>query len=149
MQPITSPEPTWQTLTEFNLLSQPGSDRQARDGVTAALQALSLSAADLERLKTAVAEATLNAIEHGNRYQPDLPVTIRILASAKAITISITDQGSVPIPDPHSPDLAAKVAGQQTPRGWGFFLIEKMVDDFRITAGEGRHTIELFLYLES
>ena len=113
------------------------------------LQALKLSPTDLERLKTAVAEATLNAIEHGNRYQPDLPVTIRVLASAKAITVSITDQGKGPIPDPHSPDLAAKVAGQEAPRGWGFFLIEKMVDEFRITAGEAHHTIELFLYLES
>ena len=39
----------------------------------------------LERLKTAVAEATMNAMEHGNDYQADLPVLIRVLASPEAI----------------------------------------------------------------
>lgn len=141
-------EPAWQILAEFSLPSQPGSDRLAREQVTAAIRTLNLSANDLERLKTAVAEATLNAIEHGNRYQPDLPVAIRIQASAKAVTVAITDQGSGPIPDRQFPDLAAKVTGQQPSRGWGFFLIEKMTDDFRITGDEAHHTIELFLYLE-
>jgi anti-sigma regulatory factor (Ser/Thr protein kinase) len=141
-------EPAWQILAEFSLPSQPGSDRLAREQVTTALRTLHISPSDLERLKTAVAEATLNAIEHGNRYQADLPVAIRIQASAKAVTVTITDQGSGPIPDPQSPDLAAKVTGQQSSRGWGFFLIEKMTDNFRISGDEAHHTIELFLYLE-
>jgi anti-sigma regulatory factor (Ser/Thr protein kinase) len=154
MQPKPTPStdlaqaPAWQTLAEFSLPSQPGSDRMAREQITTALRTLNLSPADLERLKTAVAEATLNAIEHGNRFRPDRPVAIRILASVKTVTVSITDQGHGPIPEPQSPDLAAKVAGQQSPRGWGFFLIEKMVDDFRISGDETHHTIELFLYLE-
>lgn len=120
----------------------------AWEQVVVALQVLNLSPAALEWLKIAVAEATLNAIEHGNRFQPDLPVTIRVLTSAKTVTVSITDQGSEPIPEPESPNLAAKVAGQQSPRGW-FFLIEKMMDDFRISSDEAHHhTIEMFLYLE-
>jgi anti-sigma regulatory factor (Ser/Thr protein kinase) len=149
-KPSTHPaqEPAWQTLAEFSLPSRPGSDRLAWEQAAAALRPLNLSPTDLERLKTAVAEATLNALEHGNRYQPDLPVAIRILASAKAVTISITDQGREPIPDPHPPNLAAKIAGQQPRRGWGFFLIEKLVDDYRVSSDETHHTIELFLYLE-
>jgi anti-sigma regulatory factor (Ser/Thr protein kinase) len=146
--PDLTPEPAWQTLAEFSLPSQPGSDRLAWTGVATALQRLNLSPTDLDRLKTAVAEATLNAIEHGNQYQADLPVAVRILASDQAITIHITDQGGGPIPAPESPDLAAKVAGQQSRRGWGFFLIQKMVDDVRITSDGGHHTSELFLYLE-
>lgn len=30
----------------------------------------------LERLKTAVGEATMNAMEHGNRYDPEKPVAV-------------------------------------------------------------------------
>jgi anti-sigma regulatory factor (Ser/Thr protein kinase) len=146
--PYARPEPAWQTLAEFILPSELDSEPLALEKVVEAVQPLNLSMTHLERLKTAVAEATLNAIEHGNRYRPDLPVAIRILASAKTVTVSITDQGSGPIPEPQSPDLAAKVAGQQPPRGWGFFLIEKTVDAFRISGDEAHHTIELFLYLE-
>jgi hypothetical protein len=62
--------------------------------------------------------------------------------------VSITDQGGGPISPPEPPDLAAKVSGQQRPRGWGFFLIEKMVDDVQISGDGAHHTIELFLYLE-
>lgn len=140
--------PAWQTLAEFSLPSQPGSDEAAIDQVAAAVQALQLSPLSLARLKTAVAEATLNAIEHGNRSRPDLPVSIRVLVSDKTLLVRVTDQGRGPIPKPEAPDLAAKVAGRQPLRGWGFFLIEKMMDDLRVTGDEAHHTIELFLYLE-
>ncbi len=130
------------------LPGQPGSDRQARERVAAAVEPLKLPPAYLERLKTAVTEATLNAIEHGNRNRSDLPVTIRVLVSERALAVQITDQGNEPIPPRAEPDVASKVAGQEPPRGWGLFLIERMVDDVQITADEAHHTVELFLYLE-
>ena len=46
--------------------------------VAAAVAGLDLPADRLERLKTAVGEATMNAMEHGNRYDPDLPVAIQV-----------------------------------------------------------------------
>lgn len=130
------------------LPSQPGSDRQAREQVAAAVGSLKLPPAYLERLKTAVTEATLNAIEHGNRNRSDLPVTIRVLVSERALAVQITDRGNEPIPSLTEPDLASKVAGQEPGRGWGLFLIQRMVDDVQITADEAHHTVELFLYLE-
>ncbi len=141
-------EPVWQTLAEFALPSQPDSDRQARAQVGEVVRPLSLPAAYLERLKIAVAEATLSAIEHGNRYQSDLPVVIRVLVSEKSLPVRIADQDGYPIPPPEKPNLAAKLAGQQPPRSWGFFLIEKTVDDLRMMGDEAHHTIELFLYFE-
>jgi anti-sigma regulatory factor (Ser/Thr protein kinase) len=144
-----TPDPAWQTLAEFSLPSQPGYDRQARTHVAEAVRPLNLPAAHLERLKTAVAEATLNAIEQGSRYRPDVPVLIRALVSEKTLLARVTDQGNGgPSPKAETPDLAARLAGQQPLRGWGFFLIEKMMDDLRVTGDEAHHTIELFLYLE-
>ena len=46
------------------------------------------------------------------------------------------------------PDLEAKLAGLQKPRGWGLFLIENMVDELRVSDADGRHTVELVLNLE-
>lgn len=141
----------WETLTEFSLPSESGSERAASERVAGAVEELHLPQARLERLKTAVAEATLNAVEHGNAFDKDLPVTVRVLISdsGHALAVRVTDRGaSGPIPTPQSPDLQAKLAGQQSPRGWGFFLIEKMVDAVRISTDPAQHTIELFLYLE-
>ena len=146
--PAQSTPPSWQTLADFTLPSQPGSDRQARERVAMAVEPLKLPPAYLDQLKTAVTEATLNAIEHGNRNRSDLPVTIRVLVSDKALAVQITDQGNEPIPARSEPVLANKVAGQEPSRGWGLFLIERMVDDVQITADEAHHTVELFLYLE-
>ena len=48
--------------------------------VESAIAGLGMAPARLERLKTAVAEATMNAMEHGNEYRPDSPVRIRVAA---------------------------------------------------------------------
>lgn len=143
-----SPNPTWQTLAEFALPSQLDSEQLALLKVTEAVRELHLPAAHLERLKTAVAEATLNAIEHGNRSRPDLPVLIRVQVSQKALRVCVTDQGSGFRAKPAAPDLAGKLSGRQPLRGWGFFLIEKTMDDLRLSGDDAHHTIELFLYLE-
>ena len=142
------PDRTWQILAEFNLPGQSGADRLARDYVATAVQPLNLSPADLERLKTAVAEAVLNAIEHGNRYRSELSVSIRLRVSDKVVAVQITDHGDAPIPDSETPDLTTKVSEQESFRGWGFFLIERMMDDVQITGEGTHHRIELFLYLE-
>ena len=71
----------------------------------------------------------MNAMEHGNHYNPDLPATIRVDASSSAIAVKITDHGGGDeIVEPEAPDLDAKLAGNQSPRGWGLFLIREMVD---------------------
>jgi anti-sigma regulatory factor (Ser/Thr protein kinase) len=40
------------------------------------------------------------------------------------------------------------LSGEQSPRGWGLFLIESMVDELRTSVDEQRHTIELIVHLE-
>jgi len=137
----------WQTLAEFAVPSEPGNERLAMERVATAVQKLNLSPMDLERLKTAVAEATENAIEHGNRYQPDWLVSIRVLASRTAVAVTVSDRGSGGrFPEPETPDLRAKLAGQQSPRGWGLFLIEHLVDEMRVLGDDTHNTLELYLY---
>ncbi len=107
-----------------------------------------ISADSLEKLKTAVAEATMNAMEHGNQYQADIPVEIEVLEKDSAIAVRITDQGGgKPIAQPELPDIEAKLAGQQSPRGWGLFLIQNMVDQMNITEDGTAHTVELIVNL--
>jgi serine phosphatase RsbU (regulator of sigma subunit)/anti-sigma regulatory factor (Ser/Thr protein kinase) len=135
-------------LVEFEVPSAPGNERLAIERVTAAVAGLAPESR-LEQIKTAVGEATMNAMEHGNKYQADLPVTIGVFASPSRLRLVISDSaGETPIPPAPAPDLEAKLAGEQTPRGWGLFLIQNMVDEMR-TYSEGIvHTIELVFNLE-
>jgi serine phosphatase RsbU (regulator of sigma subunit)/anti-sigma regulatory factor (Ser/Thr protein kinase) len=138
----------WRTLAQFSLPSEVGNERLAMQQVSDAVRELDLPRARLERLKTAVSEATMNAMEHGNKFRPELPVAIQVLASENVLSIHITDQGGgQTIPDPQTPDIEAKLAGLQKPRGWGLFLIEKMVDEMHVISDEAHHTLQLILYL--
>lgn len=140
---------SWQMLAEFSLASEVGNEREAMRRVSQAVQGLSLAGPTLERLKTAVAEATMNAIEHGNKNRPELPVFIQVQTSSLALSVRITDHGGgQPIPEPEAPNLEAKLAGLQTPRGWGLFLIKNLMDEMHVTSNDTHHTIELILYLE-
>lgn len=133
----------------FSVPSQPGNERMAIDQVTAAVTDLHLTSDQLEKLKTAVGEATMNAMEHGNEYREDRPVEIRVEASNAKLSVFITDHGGgQSIPDAETPDLEAKLEGEQSPRGWGLFLIRNMVDDLQVTTDEHHHTVELILHLE-
>ncbi len=143
------PESEWNTLAEFRLPSVEGNERRAVELLVEAVARLNIPPDRLERLKTAVAEATMNATEHGNRYRPDLPVSIRVMVSGHGMAVQITDFGEGgPIDRPERPDIEAKLSGAQSTRGWGFFLIEKMVDEVRINEDDAHHTILLYLYLE-
>jgi serine phosphatase RsbU (regulator of sigma subunit)/anti-sigma regulatory factor (Ser/Thr protein kinase) len=136
-------------LAEFTLPSEPGNEREAMERVEHAVENVGLDQARMDRLKTAVAEATMNAMEHGNEYRADRPVSIRVLHSPGRLRVQVTDRGeSIERPEHVQPDIEAKLEGRQKPRGWGLFLIEKMVDETRVTSGEEGNTLELGLLLE-
>jgi len=126
------------------LESKPGNELMAIQRVEDAIGNLSIPISKLDRIKTAVGEATTNAMEHGNRYQLDMPVEVSIYTSGASLSIFVTDQsGDQPIPVHVEPDLEAKLAGQQSPRGWGLFLIENMVDELHVYRDKKHHTVEL------
>jgi serine phosphatase RsbU (regulator of sigma subunit)/anti-sigma regulatory factor (Ser/Thr protein kinase) len=136
-------------LAAFAVASEPGNERQAIDQVAEAVAGLGLAAPRLERLKTAVGEATMNAIEHGNGNRPELPVEVSVVTDDTDLVVRITDQGGQrPLPEVEAPNLEAKLAGEQTPRGWGLFLIQNMVDELRTAVDQHHHTIELIMHLK-
>ena len=139
----------WRLLAEWTVASERGNERQVMERVGEVAQGQPIPKRRLEQLKTAVAEATMNAMEHGNKYNLALPVSIQVLASHHELAVRIRDQGSgKPIPETETPDLEAKLAELQTPRGWGLFLIKNLVDDMRIMRDDTHHTVELIMHLE-
>src|SRR3954471_7681500 len=145
---VTLQRSTGVLLDEFEMPSEVGNERAAIERVAQAVRGGRIEAARVERLKTAVAEATMNAMEHGSEYRADRPVRIRVLYAPDSLRVQVTDRGRArQFGATETPDLEAKLAGEQSPRGWGLFLIEKLVDEARVTGGGGGHTLELVLRL--
>jgi serine/threonine-protein kinase RsbW len=98
-----------------------------------------------------VAESTMNAMEHGNKYDPEVPVRIQALLLKERLLVRVIDRGSGPLSSlkAKGPSLEAKLEDKQTARGWGVFLIERMVDEVRVSGNPDHHTVELVMRLES
>jgi anti-sigma regulatory factor (Ser/Thr protein kinase) len=131
--------------TGFSIPGEEGNERLAMDRVAAAVADLGLSAARLERLKTAVSEAAMNAIEYGSQGRAEVPVDIEVEATPDAVIVRITDRalsGSVP-DDAETPDIDLKLAGVQKARGWGLFLIKNMVDSMDVASDGSTQTVTL------
>jgi anti-sigma regulatory factor (Ser/Thr protein kinase) len=137
----------WHTLAELTIPSAPDNERVAMEQVAAAVASVGLPSLRLERLKTAVAEATMNAMEHGNGYRADQPTQISVRRSVDTLSVRIFDHGTGPTEEAEAPDLALKLDGLQSPRGWGLHIIRNMVDELRVGHEEGRHVIELVVKL--
>ena len=134
-------------LTSFSLPGLAGNDREAMDRVAAAVADLELPPDRVDRLKTAVSEAAMNAIEYGSHGRADVPFDVDVVVTPTDVIVRVTDRAlSGPVPtDPETPVLERKLAGDQKPRGWGLFLIEHMVDAIDVSADEaaGTQTVTL------
>ncbi len=141
---------TGQILTAFSISGEEGNERTAMDLVAAAVGPLGLAPARLERLKTAVSETAMNAIEYGSRGRAEIPVDVVVETTPDSIVVRISDRalsGAVP-GDPEAPDIERKLVGEQKARGWGLFLIESMVDSMAVTSDGSTQTVTLTMARE-
>ena len=77
----------------------------------------------------AVREAAVNAVLHGNAYDPGKKVRIAFENTADSLVITIADEGKGlspdKIPDPLAPENLLKQSGR------GIFLIKSFMDEVR------------------
>ena len=82
---------------------------------------------DCHRIAMAVREAAVNAVLHGNAYDPGKKMFLVYENTGEALVIKITDQGSgldpSRIPDPLAPENLMKGSGR------GIFLIRAFMDE--------------------
>jgi serine/threonine-protein kinase RsbW len=83
-----------------------------------------------------VAEACINAIEHGNRLNEKLSVGVVLSAGADELEVKVIDDGKgMSKKQPAKPDIDRKMHGEEDPRGMGMFLIQALVDEAEWVAG--------------
>ena len=117
------------TAVEVRLPSRLGYEKVAMNTAASVAKLMGFSADRVEDLKTAIAEACINAIEHGNHLNENLSVGVILSASAHQLEVKVVDNGSGISKQPHAPDIDRKVHGEEDPRGMGMFLIQALVDE--------------------
>ncbi len=85
---------------------------------------------EIQRISMAVREGVVNAVLHGNKYDPNKKVRISFENSGGLIEIHITDEGPglnvEKLPDPLAPENLLKTSGR------GIFLMRAFMDDVQV-----------------
>jgi serine/threonine-protein kinase RsbW len=119
-----------QMSMELTLPSELGYEVIARDAVAAFARRLGISADRIEDLKTALSEACINAIEHGNSLEPGLRVQIYCRVEESQLVIEVVDHGvSAFTPKGEPLTIVDKIAGVGSFRGMGLMLISQLCDE--------------------
>jgi serine/threonine-protein kinase RsbW len=118
-------------VIELKIPSELGYEKMSRKLAGAVAQQMGFAPDRVEDLRTAVAEACLNAMEHGNQLDADIPVWVRLSIDADRLAIDVRDQGRGGPPPDHfpEPDITRKVTGQEPLRHMGMYVIQHLVDE--------------------
>ncbi|SRR5579883_1240460 len=136
---------------ELHIPSELGWERVAMSAASSVAERMGFPRERIEDIKTAVAEATLNAIEHGNHQDATRKVYIILASEEEGLKISVLDHSSKPfspLADTDRPDLTAKLAGQEPLRGWGTFLINALVDEVEYSTTNSGNLVRMVIHLE-
>lgn len=116
-------------IIEIHIPSVLGYEKVAMDSAAAVARLMQFHESRIEDLKTAVAEACTNAMEHGNRMKQDTRVMVTLKMGNKSLEVNVADQGQGLKKSVPEPSLEKQLRDCEDTRGWGMFLIKNLVDE--------------------
>jgi anti-sigma regulatory factor (Ser/Thr protein kinase) len=133
-------------VVKLSLPSTIGYERIAMASLASFAKMHGYSSARIEDLKTVVAEAATNAMEHGNKGQPDAVVNFVFHYGDDAIQIMVADQGAGIKEDLPPPDIERIMKKIDPPVGFGIYLIRRLADevDFNLDVASG-HCLKMVI----
>ena len=109
------------TLDSVNMVEQTAEQLATKAG---------FSDEDLHKITMSVREAAVNAVLHGNAYDPGKKITVAYETTPEKLAITISDEGSgmdpESLPDPLAEENLLKTSGR------GIFLIRSFMDEVKI-----------------
>ena len=135
---------------EVRLPSRLGFEKVAMSTAASMAKIMGFTEDRIDDLKTAVAEACINAIEHGNQLNAEIPMGIVLSMSPGELEVKVLDDGNGmgESPSPNKPDIDLKMSGEQEARGMGMFLIQALVDEVEwVPRTEGQSFVRLVIRL--
>ena len=114
---------------ELHIPSRIGYEKIAMGTAASVAKLMGFPEDRIEDLKTAISEACINAIEHGNKLNENLSVGVTLSARDNSLEVKVLDNGSGIRSQPSKPDIDRKMHGDEDTRGMGMFLIQSLVDE--------------------
>jgi serine/threonine-protein kinase RsbW len=114
---------------ELRLPSRLGYEKVAMNTAASVARLKGFSEERVDDLKTAVAEACINAMEHGNKLDDSLSVGVILSMDANSLEVKVTDNGEGPQSKTDAPNIDKKMQEEEDARGMGMFLIQALVDE--------------------
>lgn len=113
---------------ELQIPSHSGFERKAMEAVAGLARQAGAGEEAARNLATAVAEACLNAMEHGHEFDALLPVKLTFRSRPGLLEVDIVDTGPPFALPAGTPSLRNKIEGVEQARGWGLYLIKNLVN---------------------
>ena len=133
---------------ELHIPSVMGYEKIAMETAASMAKRMGFSDDRIEDLKTAVAEACLNAMEHGNKMDTSTRVGITFTVEGARLQVAVKDEGKG-VGKISSPSIESKIEGKDKTRGWGIFLIKSLMNEVKFEPSpEGGNVVKMIIYLE-
>ena len=135
---------------EVSLPSKLGYERIAMDCSASFAKMAGFTPQRIEDLKTAVAEACLNAIEHGNKNHPDTRVLVTMNFKDDRFSVSVKDGGNGISRLPRDKTVMRRIENLEPTKGLGIFLIKQLMDEveFNKMTKDG-HSVKMVIKLKN
>ncbi len=139
----------YEDIHELHISNEFGHEKMVMNQVASVAKEMGFSDSRIEDLKTAVSEACLNAMEHGNKMNKTTKVGISLSINKTKLKVTVEDNGKGFKGESSEPDIHKKIEGGEKARGWGIFLIKKLVDDVKFEPKpDGNSVTTLIVHLE-
>ncbi len=150
VNPSHDAEPA-ERVVELRLPSRLGYEKVAMDAAASVARRMGFASDRVDALRTAVAEAITNAIEHGNASDSDMKVLVMLTVRPDELVVSVADQGRKELKQSQtvtSPKIEETFA-RADKGGWGIWLIRELMDEVEFTtAPSGGNQVRMVIHLE-
>ncbi len=137
-------------ITELRLPTLLGFEKVAMSTAASVAELMGFSSSRVEDLKTAVSEACINAMEHGNHLNALLRVVVTLSIGDDSLEVKIRDHGPGVGPQTYrAPDIERKILDDEDCRGMGMFLIQALVDEVEYVTGTAGSYARLVIHLHA
>jgi serine/threonine-protein kinase RsbW len=134
-------------LLELHLPNILGAEKEAIKKAVTIAEKMGFARDRIEDLKTALAEACINAIEHGNKFDQNKKVRVTLAANDNSLQVIVHDEGDG-IDPKKIPMKRVRDDGLPCRRGYGVFLISNLMNEFYFEKNPGKgNNVKMLMHL--